>query len=76
MSDLSDTKIRVIKADEVIWDEAMTDPEEADPPGEECTPPSRWTRSSASGSGGATCSGATSSGRTTRSRSSSRVRSR
>ena len=37
MGDLSDTRIRVIKADEVIWSEAMANPEEADPPGEECT---------------------------------------
>ena len=36
MGDLSDTRIRVIKADEVIWEEAMTDPEETDPPGKEC----------------------------------------
>ena len=37
MGDLSDTRIRVIKADEVIWEEAMTNPEETDPPGKECT---------------------------------------
>ena len=37
MGDLSDTRIRVIKADEVIWEEAMIDHDEADPPGRECT---------------------------------------
>ena len=37
MGDLSDTRIRVIKADEVIWEEVLTDSEEADPPAEECT---------------------------------------
>ena len=37
MGDLRGTRIRVIKADEVIWEEAMTDPEETDPPGQECT---------------------------------------
>ncbi len=37
MGDLSDSKIRVIKADEVLWEEAMTSPEETDPPGQECT---------------------------------------
>jgi uncharacterized cupin superfamily protein len=37
MGDLSDTRIRVIKSEEVIWDEAMTNPEEADPPGQEYT---------------------------------------
>ena len=37
MGDLSDTKIRVIKADEVIWEEAMAGSEETDPPGKECT---------------------------------------
>lgn len=37
MGDLSDTRIRVIKADEVIWEEAMANPEETDPPGQECT---------------------------------------
>ena len=37
MGDLNDTRIRVIKADEVIWEEAMTNPEETDPPGQECT---------------------------------------
>lgn len=37
MGELSDTRIRVIKADDVLWEEAMTDPEETDPPGEEFT---------------------------------------
>jgi len=37
MGDLSDTKIRVIKAEDVIWEEAMTDHDEVDPPGQECT---------------------------------------
>lgn len=38
MSGLSDTRIRVIKADEVIWEEMMTnDPDDANPPGQECT---------------------------------------
>ena len=37
MGDLSDTRIRVIKADEVIWEEAMAGSEEPDPPGKECT---------------------------------------
>jgi uncharacterized cupin superfamily protein len=37
MGDLSDTRIRVIKADDVIWEEAMTNPEEIDPPGREYT---------------------------------------
>ncbi len=36
MGDLSDTRIRVIKGDEMIWEEAMTNPEETDPPGQEC----------------------------------------
>ena len=37
MGDLSDSRIRVIKADEVLWEEAMTSPEETDPPGQEWT---------------------------------------
>jgi uncharacterized cupin superfamily protein len=37
MGDLRSTRIRVIKADEAIWEEAMIGPEEADPPGQECT---------------------------------------
>ena len=37
MGDLSDTRIRVIKGDDVIWEEALTNPEEKDPPGEEFT---------------------------------------
>jgi uncharacterized cupin superfamily protein len=37
MGDLSDTRIRVIKADEVIWEEALTGSGEADPPGKEFT---------------------------------------
>ena len=37
MGDLSDTRIRVIKAGEVTWEEAMTGSEEADPPGQEFT---------------------------------------
>ena len=37
MGDLSDTRIRVIKSDEVIWEEAMAGSEETDPPGQECT---------------------------------------
>ena len=37
MGDLSDTRIRVIKADEVIWEEALASSEETDPPGEEFT---------------------------------------
>lgn len=37
MGDLSDTRIRVIRADEMSWEEAMTGPEETDPPGEECS---------------------------------------
>ena len=37
MGDLSDTRIRVIKADEVIWEEAMAGSEEPAPPGKECT---------------------------------------
>lgn len=37
MGDLNDTRIRVIKGDEVIWDEAMTNPDEIDPPGQEST---------------------------------------
>ena len=31
------TKIRVIRPDDVIWEEAMTYPEETDPPGDEFT---------------------------------------
>jgi uncharacterized cupin superfamily protein len=37
MGDLSDTKIRVIKPEEVIWEEAMRYPEETDLPGQEFT---------------------------------------
>jgi uncharacterized cupin superfamily protein len=37
MGDLSDTRIRVIKADDVIWEEAMAGSDEADPPGREFT---------------------------------------
>ena len=37
MGELSDTRIRVIKADDAIWEEAMTGPEETDPPGQEIT---------------------------------------
>jgi uncharacterized cupin superfamily protein len=37
MGELSDTRIRLIKADEVIWEEAMVGPEEIDPPGQEVT---------------------------------------
>jgi uncharacterized cupin superfamily protein len=37
MGDLSDTRIRVIKADEVIWEEAMAGSDEAEPPGQEFT---------------------------------------
>ena len=37
MGDLADTKIRVIKSDDVIWEEAMRYPEETDPPGQEST---------------------------------------
>ena len=37
MGDLSDTRIRVIKANEVIWEEAMTGSDEAEPPGQEFT---------------------------------------
>jgi uncharacterized cupin superfamily protein len=37
MGDLSDSKIRVIKADEVPWEESMAGSEEADPPGKEFT---------------------------------------
>jgi uncharacterized cupin superfamily protein len=37
MGDLSDKKIRVIKADDVVWEEAITNPEETDPPGQEFT---------------------------------------
>jgi uncharacterized cupin superfamily protein len=37
MGDLSDSRIRVIKADDVIWEEAMANPEETDPPGREYT---------------------------------------
>jgi uncharacterized cupin superfamily protein len=37
MGDLSDTRIRVIKADEVVWEEAMSNAEETDLPGQECT---------------------------------------
>jgi uncharacterized cupin superfamily protein len=37
MGDLSDTRIRVIKADEVIWEEAMAGSGETDPPGKEFT---------------------------------------
>ena len=37
MGDLSDTRIRVIKADQVIWEEAMAGSEETDPPGQEYT---------------------------------------
>jgi uncharacterized cupin superfamily protein len=36
MGELSDSKIRVIKAAEMVWEEAMTGPDEADPPGFEC----------------------------------------
>jgi uncharacterized cupin superfamily protein len=37
MGDLSDTRIRVIKADQVPWEESMAGPEETDPPGKEYT---------------------------------------
>lgn len=37
MGDLSDTKIRVIKPEDVIWEEAMRYPEETDLPGQEFT---------------------------------------
>ncbi len=37
MGDLSDTKIRVIKPEDVIWEEAMRYAEETDPPGREFT---------------------------------------
>jgi uncharacterized cupin superfamily protein len=37
MGDLSDTRIRVIKPDEVTWDEAMVNPGEQDLPGKELT---------------------------------------
>jgi uncharacterized cupin superfamily protein len=37
MGDLSDTRIRVIKADQVIWEEALAGAEETDPPGKEYT---------------------------------------
>ena len=37
MGDLSDKKIRVIKAEDVVWEEAITNPEETDPPGQEFT---------------------------------------
>ncbi len=37
MGDLSDSKIRVIKANEVPWEESMAGPEETDPPGKEYT---------------------------------------
>jgi uncharacterized cupin superfamily protein len=37
MGDLSDSKIRVIKASEVPWEESMAGPEETDPPGKEYT---------------------------------------
>ena len=36
MGDLNDTRIRVIKADEMVWEEATTNPDETDPPGREC----------------------------------------
>jgi len=37
MSDGTDTKIRVIKPEDISWDEAMRYAEEADPPGQEFT---------------------------------------
>jgi len=36
MGDLSDTRIRIIKSDEVVWEEAMPTSGDTDPPGEEC----------------------------------------
>ncbi len=37
MSDGTDTKIRVIKPEDITWDEAMRYAEETDPPGQEFT---------------------------------------
>jgi len=37
MAQLGDTRIRVIKADEVEWEEAARNPGEVDPAGRECT---------------------------------------
>ncbi len=36
MDSLHDTRIRIVKSDEVIWEEVLTPPTEAEPPGEQC----------------------------------------